>query len=841
MRNRVTQISGAVLALVLLAAGLATMTASAAYPSGSTAATGSSGAKGASSSGVSGPFVSSAVRSDVSAPLRSIAPIAPQMGSAGEFPLHRLDTVREQGTGFVDRVAQKVLGPLAMPTPIANFEGIFNLWGGYPPDTSGDVGPNHYVQIVNVGFQIFSKTGTSLYGPANNNTLFAGFGGMCETTNRGDPIAVYDSMADRFVVSWFAFTNGNGPTSQCVAVTATPDPTGVWYRYEFAVGTAFEDYPHMGVWPDAYYMTTNTFGGPGGGGNYAFERQRMLEGDPTARMVVFRGAGGGFLPSDVDGNAPPAGSPAYFMRFSGTSTLQEYKFHVDWTNPANSTFTGPVSITVTPFDSGIGGIPQPGTPATLDTLSDRLMYRLAYRNLGTHESILATHTVDSGSDIAGVRWYEVRDPNGATPTVFQQGTYAPMDGTDRWMPSIAMDHQGNIAVGFSASSTSVYPSIRYAGRLVSDPPGQMSQGEETLIAGTGSQTGSVGRWGDYAQMSVDPTDDCTFWFTTEYIQVTGERTWRTRIGSFKFPGCNSVPLTPAPTSTAPAPTATTVPPSPTACANYVSYTGSITGTDSVQTSRLVSVGLPPSTCATPRNCPGNDTGDTTQHNYDTYTYTNSTGAAQCVTVNINLGCSNNALISIAYLGSYDPANKCANYIADGARGGPYNRYSFTLGAGQTAAVIVYEQSGGVGCETYTLSINPCESTGGQTPTVPPTATATQPAVTATPTQCGKSSVWVPGPTYTPAVYTQQGDVAGDGNFYVAGGQDGSNAPLDNVNRYEPASNAWVARAPLPVAVGQAAVGAAGNKVFVAGGYTGGTAITSTLQIYDIPTNSWSFG
>ncbi|HET9494116.1 MAG TPA: S-layer homology domain-containing protein [Chloroflexia bacterium] len=752
MRNRVTRIGGALLAFGLLMAGLATMTASAAYPSGSRSAAGVAG-----SSDASGPFVSTAVRSDTSPPLRSITPVLSGEGVEGEFPIHPINDVSEQGPGFVDSVVQKVLGPLAIPTPIANFEGMFNHWGGYPPDTSGDVGPNHFVQIVNVGFQIFSKTGTSLYGPATNNVLFAGFGGLCETTNRGDPVGVYDSMADRFVLSWFAFTSSSGPTSQCFAVSATPDPTGPWYRYEFAVGSSFEDYPKVGVWPDAYYMTANTFGGPGGGGNWAMERERMLRGDPTARMVTFRVSGFGLLPSDLDGNPPPPGSPNYYMRRSGNNLLQQYKFHVDWTNPALSTFTGPVNITVATYDTGVGDVPQPGTSATLDTLSDRLMYRLAYRNMGTHEALLVNHTVDSGGDIAGVRWYEIRDPNGNPPTVFQQGTYAPADGTDRWMGSIAMDHQGNIAVGFSASSTTVYPSIRYAGRLATDPPGELSQGEETLIAGTGSQTGSVGRWGDYSQMNVDPVDDCTFWYTTEYIQVTGERTWRTRIGSFKFPGCSPAPLTPAPTSTPGGATATPVPPTPTACAGNVTYTGSITSTDQVQTSRLVSVGLPPSTCATPRSCPGNDTGDTSQHNYDTYNYQNTTGTSQCVTVSVVQGCSNNALTSIAYLGSYDPANKCTNYIADGARGGPNNRYSFTLGAGQTAVVMVYEQNGGIGCETYTLSINPCDAGGPTaTPTSPPptatsTATATATATSAPPTSTAPPATSTA--TNTPGVAT----------------------------------------------------------------------------------------
>jgi hypothetical protein len=618
-----------------------------------------------------------------------------------------------------------------MPTPIANFDGIYNIWGGYPPDTSGDVGPNHFVQIVNVGFQIFSKTGTSLYGPANNNTLFAGFGGFCESTNRGDPVALYDPLADRFLVSWFAFTNSNGPTHQCFAVTASPDPLGVWYRYDFLVGAAFEDYPHVGVWSDGYYMTTNTFGAATSAANYAFERDRMLQGDASARMVVFRNNDGGYLPSDIDGlTPPPAGSPNYFLEWFNNSSLHEYKFHVDWNNTANSTFTGPFIIPVTPFTTP-GGIPQPGTSATLANLSDRIMYRLAYRNFGTHESLVTNHTV-STSGLASIRWYEIRNPNGTPPTLFQEGTYAPGDGVHRWMGSVAMDHAGNLAIGFSASSSTVFPSIRYAGRLSADPVGQLSQGEATLIAGTGSQTGPGGRWGDYSQINVDPVDDCTFWYTTEYIQVTGERTWRTRIGSFKFPSCAPVSPTPIPTATGPVPSPSAPAATPTACPIGATYTGSITNTDLTQTSRIITVGLAPSTCAAPRACPGQDTSVTDQHHYDSYTYQNTTGAAQCVTVRLSPSCSNNALSSVAYLGTYDPANKCTNYIADGARGGPQNIYSFSLPAGQTAVVIVFEHNGGIGCEAYTLSINPCTTAGG-TPTVGASATATLPVATSTAT------------------------------------------------------------------------------------------------------------
>ncbi|HKP51035.1 MAG TPA: S-layer homology domain-containing protein [Chloroflexia bacterium] len=730
MTRTFRRIAGVVLvAFALLGisvAGKSALNANAAYPTESNAAQGRV------------PTVSYPVRSDASPPLRSIQPIQPEYGQVGDFPLHPVNKDGAQGQQGTDSALEKLLSPLVMPTPIANFEGIYNIWGGYPPDTSGDVGPNHYLQIVNVGFQIFNKTGTSLYGPANNNTLFRNFGGFCESTNRGDPVGLYDPLADRWLVSWFAFTNSNGPTHQCFAISATPDPLGVWYRYDFLVGNNFEDYPHVGVWSDAYYMATNTFGGPGGGANYAFERDLMLQGDPNARMVVFRVTSSGILPSDLDGTTPPpAGSPNYFMEWFSTTNLGFYKFHVDWANTANSTFTGPVMVPVTAFSSSVPGITQPGTSATLATLSDRLMYRVAYRNLGTHESIVVNHTVNTGG-FGSIRWYELRDPNNATPTLFQQGTYAPGDSVHRWMGSIAMDHAGNIAAGFSASSTTVYPSIRYAGRLASDPAGTFAQGEAELIAGTGSQTGPGGRWGDYSQMNVDPVDDCTFWYTTEYIQVTGERTWRTRIGSFKFPSCTPVTRTPVPTATGAVPSPTVPLASPTACASSASYTGSITNTDLAQISRIITVGLPPSTCDIPRACPGQDSSVTDQHNYDSYTYQNMTGSSQCVTVTLNPGCSNNALTSVAYLGTYDPNNKCTNYIADGARGGPNNVYSFTLGAGQTAVVIVFEHNGGIGCETYTLRINPC-GTGGATATVAPTmtavpatSTATVPAATSTP-------------------------------------------------------------------------------------------------------------
>jgi hypothetical protein len=270
----------------------------------------------------------------------------------------------------------------------------------------------------------------------------------------------------------------------------------------------------------------------------------MLAG-AAATQVCFQQSSsvGSLLPSDLDGTiAPPAGEPDFFMNF-GSNSLNLWKFHVDFVTPANSTFTGPTTLPVAAFTAACSGggtcIPQPNTSNQLDSLADRLMYRLAYRRFSDgHESLVVNHSVTvSGSrrkSVTGVRWYEVRNPNG-TPAVFQQGTFSP-NTNSRWMGSIAMDKFGDIALGYSESSSSLFPSIAYTGRVPADTLGTM-EAENLAFQGSGSQTGSLHRWGDYSSMSVDPVDDCSFWFTTEYLAVTGSFNWSTRILSFKFPGC----------------------------------------------------------------------------------------------------------------------------------------------------------------------------------------------------------------------------------------------------------------------------------------------------------------
>src|SRR5256884_463120 len=332
-------------------------------------------------------------------------------------------------------------------------------------------------------------------------------------------------------------------TAYCMAVSTTSDATQSYYRYEFSFGSNTPDYPKLAVWPDAYYWTANTFSGPTtfvGANPCAFDRATVLSGGPANAICMQQNRSvDSLLPADLDGTTPPpTGEPNFYLQMVAPSNLNLFKFHVDFTTPANSTFTGPTAIPVASFSEACGRgtcIPQPGTMQQLDSLGDRLMFRLAYRNFGDHESLVVNHSVTAGSSV-GVRWYEIRSPN-ATPTVFQQGTFSP-DSQYRWMGSIAMDQSGDIAVGYSASSSSNFPAVRYTGRVPSDPAGTM-ESENSIIEGTGSQTNGNGgsRWGDYSSMSIDPVDDCTFWYTNEYLTTNGSFNWKTRIASLKFTSC----------------------------------------------------------------------------------------------------------------------------------------------------------------------------------------------------------------------------------------------------------------------------------------------------------------
>ena len=687
-------------------------------------------------------------------------------------PLSREHYLPGGGSPPLDRdtALQTVYGPQVMPNPIANFDGIHNYWGGIPPDTVGDVGPKHYVQMVNVGFQIYDKaTGNPLTGVIDFNELYkaVSFGGQCEAQNAGDPVVVYDQLADRWLLTQFtAPINlpvegapvGSGPYFECIAISMTSDPTGAYHLYAFQTSEVnFEDYPHFGVWPDAYYMATNE--AEAGllilsAGFYAFERDKMLAGDPGARMIYFNRPfpDGGYLPSDLDGyRLPPAGSPNFFMapnRIQGDS-VRQYKFDITTWDPAPvAALVGPFDIPVEPFDSLAPQVPQPEGPA-LDSISDRFMNRLAYRNMGTHQSLVVNHTVsvpEGDSERASIRWYEFRDPdNPILPTVHQQGTYAPPDGLHRWMASAAMDGAGNIAIGYSVSGANLFPSIRYAGRLVSDPLNALSQGEQTLFTGGGSQTEALPdaqRWGDYSSLNVD-VDDCTFWYTTEYYAQTGLRNWRTRIGSFKMPNCVAASTaTPVPTGTPATPTRTATP-SATSCPGVLTVQGSITTTDKLVVGRLSRDGVP-STCGTTKPCPA--LADQVQRHYRTHRFFNNSLNPQCITVRIVNNCGDNALLSAAYVDEFDANNQCTNYLGDMGSAGPEFSYSFTVPAQRSYEVAVLENSANVGCANYTVSVNQCQ-VGTAVPSVtgtPPTATPSRTrTATATPsaTPCATDTLF----------------------------------------------------------------------------------------------------
>ena len=460
-------------------------------------------------------------RQDVSAPLRDLA------GTRTESPAAR------------------------MAGPVVNFAGM-TLGAqhvGAPPDATGAIGRTAYVQSMNTQYAVYSRTGKLLLGPVKTNTLWKGFGGPCETRNDGDPIVLYDRLADRWVQSQFA-TPDSPPFYQCIAVSTTGDPTGAWYRYAFATSrTDWNDYAKLSVWPDGYYLSANLFNGIEGGTDgraaIVFERARMLQGKPA--RFVFKHLPEAdiepqLLPADLDGSRlPPAGAPD---TFAGVDTRHHaivlYRFHTDWTTPSKSTFTGPTTLPVKSFstqleDCGEACVPQKGSSTKLDSLGGLSMFRLAYRNFGDHESMVFNQAVDvaSGSAVqAGIRWYEIRGVS-TTPKVYQQGTFAP-DRDSRFDASVAMDRYGDIAAGYTVSGTGTYPSIRYAGRRPTDPLGTFGLGEASIVAGTAAQTSP--RWGDYSDLTVDPLDDCTFWYTNVYLTKTGT-TRQSRIAAFRFPSC----------------------------------------------------------------------------------------------------------------------------------------------------------------------------------------------------------------------------------------------------------------------------------------------------------------
>jgi len=462
---------------------------------------------------------------------------------------------------LADSALQTSSGPLVSTTPGLDLLGVGNGFRGYtvpdaPTDVNLAVGDTQVVQWVNVSYAVFNKTtGAVIAGPVAGNQLWANFGGPCATSNGGDIIPQWDKTAHRWVMTQNVFS---APYATCIAISQTPDATGPYYRFQFPQ-SGFPDYPKWGMWPDAYYQSQNNFGPTGstyvGATACAYERAKMLVGDSTAKQICFTTPtifDDGLLPGDLDsaGTLPPPGQAEVFLgSIDNTppngSVIYKYLFHVDFTTPSNSTFTGAggtMPINVASFGLACGGgsagcIPQGGIADRLDALGDRLMYRLAYRNFSDHQTWLVSHAVTAGSSV-GERWYEFHAPENSTSlSVFQQGTFAP-DSNFRWMGSIAMDSAQDIALGYSISSPGMYPSISYTGRVPSDALGTM-ESEAQIVAGTGSQSLTGNRWGDYTSMAIDGADDCTFWYTNQYYMVTAQFDWSTRLASFKFPSCGS--------------------------------------------------------------------------------------------------------------------------------------------------------------------------------------------------------------------------------------------------------------------------------------------------------------
>ncbi len=447
-------------------------------------------------------------------------------------------------------VDQTTPGTRAALPVLESFDGLPGP-NGNPSDLSIAVGPNHIVQVINWSMAVYTKkgatyatTGMSLRGPVASNTPFAGFGGSCETStaiDHGDVVVRYDQLAQRWV---FFMPVLRAPYKMCYAVSTGPDPLGTYNRYEFT-RPLFPDYPRTGVWPDGYYVGTSTGDDVIQKTMCVADRVKMLAGQPATEQCLTK-SGANFLnPSDLDGTTlPPTGAPNIVLAAGGTQLnnvltddgIYAYKFHVDWTTPANTTFTGPTKITVARYNYLCGGqltncVTQPNTTQRLDAQGDKLMQRLVYRNFGTHQSIVATHSIAGPNGGGGLRWYEFRVNASGDPVLHQQSTYAP-DASYRWMGSAAMDRFGNIGVGYSFGGAPNFPGQRFAARSAVDPLGTLTFQESVLMAGQASQTGTL-RWEDYTTTAIDPSDDATFWYVGDYLKTGGARA--TRIGAFRVP------------------------------------------------------------------------------------------------------------------------------------------------------------------------------------------------------------------------------------------------------------------------------------------------------------------
>ncbi len=534
--------------------------------------------------------------------LKDVTPIQPRSaGDPREAEPVRLMGIRGQRPPLATpkkSYYQGSPGPVQTTELLSIFEGIGkDLKFSYnedtyrvrtaPPDTNGAVGEAHYVQWVNTSFAVFEKkSGKLLYGPVEGKTLWQDFdNGACQNNNDGDPIVQYDKINKRWILAQFALNRARDPITkkiipaapfnQCIAVSETSNALGKYRRFRFSYDH-FNDYPKFGVWADGYYATFNMFGGKNVGSLVCAYDTEVMLGHNTQRpasqqCVQLSEKYYSLLPADIDGSLlPPKGAPNYLLSLdTNNKSIYLWKFHVDWDKPSTSTFEGP--ITVAGVDSfaipclgervALTCIKQRGTEQRLDSLADRLMYRLAYRRFPAsgrspgYEALVFNHTVATSSGSAALRWYELRSPFDS-PTIYQSGTFAP-DSNSRWVGSIAMDRSGNIGIGYTISGSNMSPAIYFTGREASDPQKGRLQKETPIVNGGGSQScltpdgqcyedcllGSgkclteADRWGDYSSLTIDPGDDCTMWYTSQYLKSDGGYNWNTKIARFKFKSC----------------------------------------------------------------------------------------------------------------------------------------------------------------------------------------------------------------------------------------------------------------------------------------------------------------
>ena len=521
---------------------------------------------------LSGPIVGTAVANAVSGPLKDLRiqrmphPLKPGIREAGD-PSPKQPAAQRSTTS---RPAAVIDTP--MPSPLLSFDGLsnydnLNAYGLFflPPDMNGDVGPRHYVQAVNSLLRVFDKAGTPLTPPFKISDLFASLNTPCSLRNDGLAIVQYDQLADRWLISQYC--NNFPPFRQLIALSKTGDPTGEYYLWEFVMpNNRLNDFSKFGVWPDGYYMSDEEFTGSdyNGAGIFAFDRAKMLRGEPNVRYIYFNTVSDSperrrnMIPSDLDGlTPPPAGTPNVFVSYTAdeygdaADAIRLFDFHASFGSPSQSTFTErPESpLAVAPFDPTSpqfrADIRQPAPGDFLDSNSDRVNYRAAYRNLGDRQSIVVNQTVrtsSSGEYRAGVRVHEL-SKSGTAFTVRDSSTIGDA-ASSRWIGGVAQDGQGNLAVSYNYVRDDKQPSILYTGRLASEPVGAFRT-EATLVEGTGVQRAFGYRWGDYNSINIDPNDDCTFWTTGEYYSLASQEfsefTWLTRIGTFRFPECTTPP------------------------------------------------------------------------------------------------------------------------------------------------------------------------------------------------------------------------------------------------------------------------------------------------------------